>query len=145
MPTVLLSSVCSVVFSLRQYFQRVLFATTALSLFHMSKHGLFGSRTVHRGCNCGSLYVVADVIKFGDMLHNVSKGIFSVMLTPHKLLQVAFKMFFGCSCTGQTSLYSTCIFDALCVSTCVWVYEVYTVVNCEVIVALVVEAIISSP
>ena len=32
------------------------------------------------------LYVVCDVIKFGDVLQYVSKGVLSIMLTPHKLL-----------------------------------------------------------
>ena len=49
-----------------------------------------------------SLNVVTDVIKFSRRyVHNVSKGIFSLMLTPQKLLQVAFKQVFGCSCRGK--------------------------------------------
>ena len=32
------------------------------------------------------LYVICNVIKFGDVLQYVSKGVFSVMLTSHKLL-----------------------------------------------------------
>ena len=73
--------------------------------------------------NC--LRVFVYLVKFSDMFDDVAKGILSIMLTPQKLMLVAVEEIFGCSCMGQISLNSPpCILKALCVSTCVWVYEV---------------------
>ena len=72
------------------------------------------------------------------MLDYVSKRIVSIVLTPQSFLYVAFEEIFVCPCTRDTSFDSpSCIFNALCVRTCVWVYEVQAVVDCEMSVALV--------
>ena len=64
-------------------------------------------------------------VHLGDMLDDVCKGILSIMLMTQKLMKAAFEEIFGCSYTGEISLTSPpCILDALCMSTCVWVYEV---------------------
>ena len=61
-------------------------------------------------------------------------------------LQVATEEIFGYSCTRHSSFDSPpCIFDAMGMSAYAWVYEVWAVVHCEMIVALVLQATISFP
>ena len=121
-----------------KYFLRYLSLTSHLSVFHILMSIVLDHERCIEWYIFMHLYVISNVINFSDMLQYVLKGVFSVMLTPHKLLEVAFDEFLGCSCTGITSLHSPpCIFDALCVGTCVWVYKVHAVLNREMFVALV--------
>ena len=83
------------------------------------------------------LCVVSDVVKFSDMLQHVSKGVFSVMLTPQTPVG-SFRKFLWMFLYGDNfASLPPCIFDVLCVGTCVWVYEVQAVVNRDMFVALV--------
>ena len=69
-----------------KYFLRYLPLTSHLSVFHILMSIVLDHERCIEWYIFTHLYVVSDVIKLGDMLQYVSKGVFSVMLTPHKLL-----------------------------------------------------------
>ena len=89
-----------------------------VSFFH---EATIRSRTVHTVVRETDQFTHLCVLHIGrDMLDYVSKRIVSIVLTPQPFLQVAFEELFRCSCTRHTSFDSPpCIFNALCVRTCV--------------------------
>ena len=72
--------------SVLKHFLRYLPRTSHLSVFHILVTIVLDHERCIEWYIFTHLYVVSDVIKFSDMLQYVSKGVFSVMLTPHKLL-----------------------------------------------------------